>query len=185
MGALTDQVEMLVTHVCREGRTVVMVSLLKLFILSTRTGDLSLQLQTIEEMIPIFHAAGHFAYAKYQYARLHTQQMQDLKQTMPAEEYYRYAQQGMFAPRRTEHYYGGNFQDQLIEQRSRGGLTQGLGITDSTLAKFTDAFFPKCVPICMAPETFAGVNCSSSSQHKDLWPESVNICREQVGKFQH
>ena len=70
---------MLVTHVCREGRTVVMVSLLKLFILSTRTGDLSLQLQTIEEMIPIFHAAGHFAYAKYQYVRLHTQQMQDLK----------------------------------------------------------------------------------------------------------
>lgn len=66
----------------------------------------------------------------------------------------------MFAPRQADHYYGDNFQDQLIEQclirlkKSRGGLTQGRGITDSTLAKFTGTL-PKCVPVCLALEAQA------------------------------
>ena len=49
------------------------VHLLRLFIFAEHTGDWKLHLFCIRQMIPLFHAAGHFAYAKS--ARLYLQQM--------------------------------------------------------------------------------------------------------------
>ena len=57
------------------------VSVIRLFMRAERTGDWNLHLYCISEMIPLFHAAGHFAYAKS--ARLYLQQMGNLAQQMP------------------------------------------------------------------------------------------------------
>ena len=50
-----------------------MVSILKEFICAKRMGDWSLHLNTVKVMIPFFHAAGHFPYAKS--AQLYLQDM--------------------------------------------------------------------------------------------------------------
>ena len=56
----------------------------------------------------------------------------------------------MFVARKSDHFYGGNFMDQLIEQclmrllKVNGGITHGRSITDSTLAKFTGALSNMC-----------------------------------------
>ncbi|ELT88628.1 hypothetical protein CAPTEDRAFT_216340 [Capitella teleta] len=61
------------------------VSLIKLFIYAERTGDWVLHLNSIRQMIPYFHAAGHLAYAKS--ARIYLQQMQALQSTMNETEF--------------------------------------------------------------------------------------------------
>ena len=87
-----DSVEQLLERAEGRGRTgqlwcqyLRMAALLKMYIFSTRTSNFQLQLLVIEEMIPIVHAAGHMAHAKC--ARLHVQQMHELKSVMPSEEY--------------------------------------------------------------------------------------------------
>ena len=83
--------------------------------------------------------------------------MGKLKQVMPEAEFKMFAEKGMFIARRTDHLYGSNFMDQLIEQcltrllKVNGGINQGRGIMDSTLAKFTGTI-PKSIPICAALE---------------------------------
>ncbi|ELU12774.1 hypothetical protein CAPTEDRAFT_192602 [Capitella teleta] len=61
------------------------VSLIKQFIYAERTGDWALHLNSIRQMIPYFHAAGHLAYAKS--ARIYLQQMQTLQSTMNETEF--------------------------------------------------------------------------------------------------
>lgn len=55
-----------------------MVSLMKQFLAAERMGDWESHLQSIELMLPFFHAAGHFNYAKS--ARLYLQDMRSLKE---------------------------------------------------------------------------------------------------------
>ncbi|ELU15381.1 hypothetical protein CAPTEDRAFT_199459 [Capitella teleta] len=61
------------------------VSLIKPLIYAERTGDWVLHLNSIRQMIPYFHAAGHLAYAKS--ARIYLQQMQALQSTMNETEF--------------------------------------------------------------------------------------------------
>lgn len=61
------------------------VSLIRCFIRAERTGDWDLHLHTVSEMIPMFHAAGHLAYAKS--ARLYLDQMKGLSDIMSADQY--------------------------------------------------------------------------------------------------
>ena len=109
------------------------VSVIRLFMRAERTGDWNLHLYCISQMIPLFHAAGHFAYAKS--ARLYLQQMGNLAQHMPQAEYKQFPEKGYFTIRRTERFWGGNFSDQTIEQglmrllKTSGGMTHGRGIT--------------------------------------------------------
>ena len=69
-----------------------LVGLLKLFKVSTRTGNFVLQLACIAEIIPVFNAVGHFAYAKC--TRLYFQQMGKLKLVMPEAEFKMFAEMG-------------------------------------------------------------------------------------------
>ena len=144
--------------------------------------SISSWLACIAEMIPIFNSAGHFAYAKC--TCLYFQQMGKLKQVMPEAEFKMFAEKGMFVAR-TDHFYGVNFMDQLIEQclmrllKVNGGITLGRGITDQLIEQclmrllkvnggitlgrgITDSTMakftdalPKCIPICAALEVFA------------------------------
>ncbi|ELT96415.1 hypothetical protein CAPTEDRAFT_203052 [Capitella teleta] len=127
------------------------VSLIKQFIYAERTGDWALHLNSIRQMIPYFHAAGHLAYAKS--ARIYLQQMQALQTTMNETEFGKFTKDGYFTIRRKDNLWGGIISDQSIEQnlmrllKISGGMTRGRGITDSSLAMLVHAF-PYCIPIC-------------------------------------
>ena len=85
-------------------------------------------------MIPIFHAAGHLAYAKC--TRLTLQQMDTLKDHIPETEYKQFTENVFFTIHRKNIYFNGNFSDQTIEQdlmmsiKAKGGLGHGGGITE-------------------------------------------------------
>jgi len=148
-----------------------LVSLIKMFLYAERTGDWKLHLSCVQGMIPFFHAAGHLAYAKS--ARLYLQQIRKLEHMTSETEYNLFTTKGFFTTRRSDHFWSGNFTDQIIEQnlmrllKSCGGMTHGRGITPSSLTKWIHAL-PKCVPICQSLENFANVHSETSEQHKDL-----------------
>lgn len=152
------------------------VSLIRCFIRAERTGDWDLHLHTVSEMIPMFHAAGHLAYAKS--ARLYLDQMKGLSDIMSADQYCDFTEQGYFTIRRTDKFWSGNFSDQTIEQelmrllKTSGGMARGRGITDSTLNKWVHAM-PRCIPICDALECFTAVHSHTSDQHVDLRASST------------
>ncbi|MES9882393.1 MAG: hypothetical protein ABW185_16095, partial [Sedimenticola sp.] len=114
-------------------------------------------------------------------ARLYLQQMKQLEVHMPEAEFQQFTERGYFTIRRTDHFWSGNFTDQIIEQelmrllKTSGGMTRGRGITDSSLAKWVHAL-PRCIPICDSLETFTGVHASTADQHRDLRVSSE--CRD-------
>ena len=147
------------------------VTIMQLFIHAERSGNWDLHLYCTRQMIPLFHAAGHLAYAKY--ARLYVQDMESLSERMSNEQFHRFTTMGYFSIRKSNTSWAGNFSDQTIEQelmrllKSSGGMTHGRGITDSTLSKWV-LTLPYHIPVCDSLESFTGVHCSSSEQHKDL-----------------
>ena len=141
------------------------------FFKAERTGDWKLHLHCIREMIPYFHAAGHFPYAKS--ARLYLHKMETISEVMSPDDHRLFSDKGYFTIHRANDFWAGNFSDQTIEQflmrmlKTTGGMTHGRGITDSTLTKWAHAL-PGCVPVCDALEKITSVHASTSEQHKDL-----------------
>lgn len=58
-----------------------MVTILKKIIEAEKSGDFELHLKCVEQMIPYFHASGHFLYAKS--AHLYLQDMTKLEEKLP------------------------------------------------------------------------------------------------------
>ena len=152
--------------------------LLRLMIFAERTGNFLLHLHCMELYIPVFHAAGHFAYAKC--TRIYIQQMKSLKDKIPEEDYTLFSNCGYFTIRRKDHFFSGNFSDIVIEQdlmrlfKCSGGMTRGRGITDSTISSFVNVM-PRCIPICSFLEDFTGLTKLSSEQHKvNLRPSNIS-----------
>lgn len=110
------------------------VQILQDFIRAERLSDWSLHLSSLSKMLNLFAATGHRNYAKS--ARLYLQTMLDLSQTHPWL-YEHLSAKSLHAVRRTERTWAGLSTDLVIEQvmmrsvKSRGGLTQGRGMTDS------------------------------------------------------
>lgn len=92
-----------------------MISLFKSFIESERTGNFHLHLSTIIEMIPFFHACGHFNYAKS--AHLYVQDNLELetKMNLP-KEFKQYVNNGYFTIRCTNKFFRGTSPDMVFEQ---------------------------------------------------------------------
>ena len=189
---LSHVIDTLMVQAAAQGRTgklwveyLKQVSMIRRFIRAERTGDWDLHLHAVSEMIPLFHAAGHLAYAKS--AHLYLDQMKDLEGTMSAEQFYNYTERGFFTIRRTEKFWSGNFSDQTIEQNlmrllKTSGVAHGRGITDSTIAKWVHAV-PRCIPICDALEDFTGVHSHTSDQHVDLRASSTALDRKDYETF--
>ena len=168
-----------------------MLTLLR-FIRAERTGDWALHLDSVREMLPTFHAAGHLPYAKS--AQLYLQEMERLEELLPADDFEKYITQGYFTIRRTNKFWSGIWTDMTIEQvlmkmmKVQGGLTRGRGITDSTLAYFIGAL-PPCIPIMEALENLTGTDSASSEQHitykdhKELRPARQQRDRIDLMKF--
>ena len=113
-----------------------MVSVLRRFIVTERTGNFSLYLKTLQEMLPYFAASGHTLYRKS--VHLHLQSMTDLKEHNPA--LYANFQDGLFLIRKSDHFWAARAPGLVIEQalmrsiKSTGGVTRGRGMTESQRA---------------------------------------------------
>ncbi|KYN19070.1 hypothetical protein ALC57_08602 [Trachymyrmex cornetzi] len=91
-----------------------MVSIVKDFIVTEKMGDWALHLRCVELMIPYFHSAGHFPYAKS--SQIYLQDMQELKQKMDPDSPLANLQKKCFTARRTDNFFAGIHTDQTIEQ---------------------------------------------------------------------
>lgn len=154
-----------------------MCTLMKNFIRAERTGDWELHLNSVRDMIPYFHAAGHLNYAKS--AHLYYQDMLMLPNKMDQEEFEKFALKGYFTIRRSDKFWCGIWSDMTIEQvlmramKSYGGLTRGRGISDSVLSRWIVGM------ICLQSineqmEIFCGVRSETSDQHVDMRPARVS-----------
>ncbi|KMQ84207.1 hypothetical protein RF55_18201 [Lasius niger] len=104
-------------------------------------GNWKFHLDTIQKMLPYFHASGHFFYAKS--CHLYLQDMLSLEEKMDPLEYETFTKKGYFTIRRSDKFWSGIWSDMTIEQtlmrtmKSIGGLTHGRGISNSVLTMWT------------------------------------------------
>ncbi|KAJ8891600.1 hypothetical protein PR048_004128 [Dryococelus australis] len=122
-------------------------------------------------MLPYLHTAGHIHYEKS--AHIYAQQMGELPSRMPPHEYNKFTSEGFFTVRRKNEFWGGIWTDLSIEHhrmralKTKGGLSRGRGISESTLEYFVAAF-PACLKLCNALEELCGIKAGSSEQHVEL-----------------
>lgn len=165
-----------------------MVSLARSFIDAERSGNWEQHLTVIQQMLPYFHAGGHFPYAKS--AHLYVQDMIELKEKMQSfpEEFQLFTEQQHFTGRRGNKFYTGTWTDMLIEQclmRSIhviGGIAHGRGSTPSVTSTWIQSL-PATTEVCNSLEEFVGVQAESSEQHKDLRLSSIKLDDEHPNKF--
>lgn len=158
-----------------------MVVIAKSFMRTEKMGRFKEQLNVLTQMLPIFHAAGHFHYAKC--AHIYIQQMNEL--SVKVSELSKNAEKneaalmflknffeaGFSTGRRADTFWSGVFTDMLIEQdlmrilKIEGGMI-GRTITESTLARWILAM-PYTNDICKEIEKFCNIKFSTSEQHVD------------------
>ena len=147
------------------------VSIIKLFVLAERSGDWKLHLYCVQRMLPFFHASGHLNYARS--AHVYLQEMLKLDKEMNPEDMDKFVNKGFFTVRRSNKFWSGIWTDLTIEQvlmrdiKTTGGLTEGRGISASTIAKWVHSM-PATSRIVGAVEAFSGVKGVTSEQHVEL-----------------
>lgn len=149
-----------------------MVSLAMHFIQAERMGDWKLHLKCVEYMIPIFHASGHFPYAKA--CHIYLQDMKNIEVTMNPAEYSKFAKQGFFTIRRSHKFWSGIWSDMTVEQtlmrglKIRGGVMRsGRGVKESVINKWIQGM-PTAYHLCENMEKFCDVQTQTSEQHIEL-----------------
>lgn len=163
-----------------------MVTLMKHFIEAERMGNWQLHLDTVQRMLPYFHASGHYHYAKS--AHLYLQEMLNLEEKMDPTEYHKFTTEGFFTIRRTDKFWSGIWSDMTIEQtlmrmmHSCGGLTRGRGISDSVLALWTLGML-NLHNVCDAIEEYCNVHLDSSEQHVDARTSRIARDNEDLKKL--
>lgn len=137
------------------------------FIEAERQGDWNLHLQCVKDMLPLFYASGHFAYAKS--ARIYLQDMANLELTMDPIEFERYSKDGYFTIRRSDKAYSGIWSDVTIKQtlnRFFGtDLTHGRGVTPSVVARYLLSM-PSVFNVMHNLENYMNIE-SNNSEHVD------------------
>lgn len=135
-----------------------MVDVLRKSIKAERTGNWSLHLQSVYDMLPYFAATGHILYAKSAY--IYLQIMNDLKDKHPT--IYKEFQSGMHVARRSDRFWAGLSTDLMIEQvlmrsaKTSGGLTRGKGFTETQRIVWLMSM-PACAEINDAMQTLTDV----------------------------
>lgn len=163
------------------------ITLVMQFIEAERLGNWELHLKCVRDMLPIFHAAGHLAYAKS--AQIYLQDMVDLVNIMDPQEYDKFTKQGYFTIRRSDKKWAGIWTDMTVEQTLMrimnifGDLTHGCGINHEGAVARWILGMPVAFEVMNALENFCGVRAESSEQHTDCRPSSIKRDTEDYVKF--
>ena len=161
------------------------VEIIKKFIRAERTGNWTLHLQTVSEMINLFAASGHIHYAKS--ARLYLQQMLELETNYPWV-YDNFLNCGYHTVRRTDRFWAGLWTDLIIEQvmmrslKSRGGLSGGRGVTESVRMMWIHSMH-RCAGIHNAMSDLTGMQHRTSEQHVELCATRIKRDVSDMKKF--
>ena len=152
-----------------------MVQILCKFIKAERTGNWSLHLSALQEMLPYLAASGHNLYTKSAY--VYIKKMCDLEKDHPT--VYKHSHIGHHMIRRSDRYWSGLSTDLIIEQvlmrsiKSRGGLTRGRGMDEIQrliwllgMHAFTQVNFPM--------QTLTGV-CYQTRNRSRRWDKVAKI----------
>lgn len=154
-----------------------MVSILRSFLYSSRTGNWKLYIESLHNMLPFLAASGHNNYVKS--LMLFLARMEKLETTHPRT--FARFNEGYFVLRRSDDYWCGIFSDLFIEQvlmgsiKSVGGLSRGRGFDESTRLVWLLST-PACGEIEKAMFELA---CADSSgkmnevMHRDLMKTSI------------
>ncbi|KAG0720612.1 hypothetical protein GWK47_048171 [Chionoecetes opilio] len=147
------------------------VMLMHQFVCAEHYGDWALHLDTVREMLPHFHAAGHLAYAKY--AHLYVQQISHLEEKMTETKLRQFTSLGNFTVRLSDKLWADIWTDMTIEQvlmramKTSGWVTCGRRMTDAVLSHWVEGM-PVCTELIHRFEEFCGSHFSTSEQHVDL-----------------
>ena len=151
------------------------IQVVKDFIRAERTGNWSLHLQSVSNMLNLFAATGHIHYAKS--ARLYLQQMLALEDQYPW--VHAKFQEGYHTVRRSSRYWAGLWTDLIIEQvlmrsiKSRGGLTRGSGVHESVRTVWINTAH-RCSAIHEALSKLTNTVHRTSEQHAELGASRLN-----------
>ena len=146
------------------------IDIVRLFVRAERVGDWDLYLISVKKMINLFAATGHINYAKC--ARLHLQNMLDLKNTHPWV-YERFRGGGLHTSRRSDKYWVGIWADLTIDQvmmraiKTNGGVTRGRGVSETTRQLWLGSIH-RCADIHNAMTELTGASRKTSEQHVQL-----------------
>ena len=141
-----------------------------MFIFAERTGDWEGHIEATRRMLNLFAATGHYHYAKS--GRMYLQQMLDLHSKHPSVYKY-FLENGYHTIRRSNRYCAGLWSDLVIEQvmmkslKSRGGLTQGRGMTESVRHQWVHTNHA-CAVIHDAMTKITNLSLVSSEQHVEM-----------------
>lgn len=149
-----------------------LIILVKQFIEAERTGNWELHLNTVQQIIHIFHASGRHLHAKS--SQLYFQDMLNLKNIMPPDEFEKFAVKGYFTMKFNDQYWASFFSDLAIEcffmkyfKLCGSGLTHGRGLSENRMKTWVLGM-PYLMNVCSQLENFCNVACDSSEQHIDL-----------------
>lgn len=158
-----------------------LVTLALQFIDAERRADWTAHLQSAKEMLPIFHAAGHYAYAKS--AHIYLQDMDDLSSMDDLEEK---QFKDAFAVSQSDKPWCGVWSDMAIEQslnRHFGqDLKHGRGVTKSVIARYLLPM-PTVCSMMIALEDFCGIEAYSSEQHVDISDSRIKRDNDDIEKL--
>uniref|UniRef100_A0A6P7GZZ5 Uncharacterized protein LOC114345123 n=1 Tax=Diabrotica virgifera virgifera TaxID=50390 RepID=A0A6P7GZZ5_DIAVI len=159
-----------------------MVVIAKNFTRCEKMGEIEEQLSILSQMLPYFHAAGHFNYANC--AHIYIQKMLEFIKKYNATSSSQFGhlnnatnhlrnfiENGYCTTRRAANFWSGVFTDMVIEQdlmrimKIEGGMI-GRTITESTLSRWILAM-PYTNDVCKEIEKFCGINFSTTEQHVD------------------
>ena len=146
-----------------------MINLLRKFLKAERTGNWLLHLQTLQEMLPYFAAAGHNLYTKSAY--IYIQQMLELEEKHP--DIHTCFMSGYHVVRRSDRYWAGLSSDLVIEQtlmrsmKTSGGLTHGRGVDESQRTQWVLSM-PACSSINAAMQELTETGAPNNDCHKEI-----------------
>ena len=161
-----------------------MQDILRKYICAERTGNWSLHLQAIQDMLPYLAASGHNLYTKS--ARLYLQQMLNLRTEHP--DVHQHFEEGFHVIRRSDRLWAGLSADLVIEQvlmrsmKTSGGLTRGRGMTEQQRLLWLLSM-PACAEVNQAMEALTGVNFNTGEQNRDMtearqardWKDTLSV----------
>lgn len=144
------------------------------YIEAERLGNWNLHLYCVQQMLPVYHAAGHSNYVRAM--QIYLQQMSTLQDKMDPNEYRLFTEEGHFTVRRTDKAWAGIWTDMTIEQMlmrtihtGAQGLSHGRGMTSSVMTRFLKGM-PYAIEIMNQLEDYVNIKWESSDQHVDLTP---------------
>jgi hypothetical protein len=146
-----------------------MIDILCKFLRAERTGNLTLHLEAIAEMLTFMAASGHNLYTKS--ARVYVQRMCKLQVEHP--DVYRRFEEGFHVVRRSDRLWAGLSVYLIIEQvlmrsmKTSGGLRRGRGMTEQQRITWL-LVMPACAEVNDAMHELTGINYSTCEQNKDM-----------------